>query len=85
MAARAASGGLRARESDGCDIFGRQLEHAMLTSALGVALAIILLWIAAQLFGGRFSRFPYSEQQGCIVLVIAMLLMLGIYVFSLAP
>jgi hypothetical protein len=77
--------GLSSRESNGCDIFGRELEHAMLTGVLGVALAIILLWIAAQLFGGRFSRFPYSEQQGCIVVVIAMLLMLAIYVFSLAP
>ena len=57
----------------------------MLTSALGVVLAVVLLWVAAQLFGGRFNGFPYSEQQGCITVVIAMLLMLAIYVFGIAP
>jgi len=57
----------------------------MLTSALGVALAIFLLWVAAQFFGGRFSAFPHSGPQGCITVLIAMLLMLAVYVFGIAP
>jgi hypothetical protein len=57
----------------------------MLTSALGVALAIFLLWVAAQFFGGRFSTFPHSGAQGCITVLIAMLLMLAVYVFGIAP
>jgi hypothetical protein len=57
----------------------------MLSSALGVALAIILLWVAAQFFGGRFSAFPHSGPQGCITVLIAMLLLLAVYVFGIAP
>jgi hypothetical protein len=57
----------------------------MLTGAAGIVVAVVLLWVAAQFFGGRFSHFPYSERQGCITVVIAMLLMLAVYIFSIAP
>ncbi len=57
----------------------------MLPAAAGVVVAIVLFWIAAQFFGGRFSRFPHSESQGCILIVIAMVLLLAAYVFGIAP
>jgi hypothetical protein len=57
----------------------------MIADVSGIVIAIILLWVAAQFFGGRFSHFPYSGQQGCIMMTIAMLLMLAVYVFGLAP
>jgi hypothetical protein len=57
----------------------------VIADAAGIVIAIILLWVAAQFFGGRFSHFPYSGQQGCITVVIAMLLMLAVYLFGIAP
>jgi hypothetical protein len=57
----------------------------MLADAAGIVVAIILLWAAVQFFGGRFSHFPYSGQQGCLALALAMLLMLALYVFGIAP
>jgi len=56
----------------------------MLAGAVGFV-AIILLWVAAQFFGGRFSGFPHSGKQGCITTVIVMLLMLAVYMFGIAP
>jgi hypothetical protein len=55
----------------------------MLTGA-GIVLAIILLWVAVQLFGGRFSRVSYSGPAGCITVIVALLLLLGIYVSATA-
>jgi len=57
----------------------------MIADVTGIVIGIILLWVAAQFFGGRFSHFPYSGQQGCITVVIAMLLMLAAYVFGITP
>ena len=57
----------------------------MLASAAGVVLAIILFWVAAQFFGGKFSGFPHSGPQGCLAVLMAMLLMLLAYVFAIAP
>ena len=57
----------------------------MLASAAGVVLAIILFWVAAQFFGGKFSGFPHSGPQGCLAVLMAMLLMLLAYVFSITP
>jgi hypothetical protein len=57
----------------------------MIADVTGIVIAIILLWVAAQFFGGRFSHFPYSGQQGCITVAIAMLLMLAVYVFGITP
>jgi hypothetical protein len=57
----------------------------MLSSIAGVVLAIVLLWVAAQFFGGRFSAFPHSGAQGCLAMAIAMLLLLAIYVFAIPP
>jgi hypothetical protein len=37
---------------------GLPIEQGVLASVLGVAIAIFLLWVAARLFGGRFSAFP---------------------------
>jgi hypothetical protein len=50
----------------------------------GIVLAIILLWVAAQLFGGRFSRFSCSGAAGCITVILALLLLLAIYVSGMA-
>jgi hypothetical protein len=57
----------------------------MIADAAGIVVAVILLWMAAQFFGGRFSHFPYSGPQGCITMVVAMLLMLAVYVFGIVP
>lgn len=55
----------------------------MLTGA-GIVLAIFLLWVAAQFFGGRFSRFSYNGAAGCITVIVALLLLLAIYVSGVA-
>jgi hypothetical protein len=57
----------------------------MLAAAAGLILALVLFWVAAQFFGGRFSRFSHSESQGCIAIMIAMLLLLAAYVFAITP
>jgi hypothetical protein len=56
----------------------------MLTSIGGVVLALVLLWVAAQFFGGRFSRLSYAGSAGCLTMVVALLLMLAIYVYGWA-
>jgi hypothetical protein len=58
-------------------------RKAMLSGAFGIAVAVALLWVATQFFGGRFSTFPYSGAQGCLAVAIAMILLLAIYVFSM--
>jgi hypothetical protein len=54
----------------------------MLISVGGIALAIVLLWVAAQFFGGRFSRFPHNGLAGGVAMVAALLLMLAMYVYG---
>jgi hypothetical protein len=57
----------------------------MFADAAGIVIAVILFWVAAQFFGGRFSHFPHNGPQGCITMAIAMLLLLAVYIFGIAP